>query len=115
MAEQTSAAASSNQWHALPFHRRVDEALGNDTLQKALGHATSRFVANRAVALSSLADVETLRDQARAIRAGALARLDDLLERLADGVEARGGRVCWAPDAAAARQYIVDLARARGL
>jgi L-lactate dehydrogenase complex protein LldF len=99
----------------LPFYRRVDEALRDRTLQTALGRATSRFVANRAAALATLIDGERLRDQARAVRAKALSRLDELLARLADRVEARGGHVCWAPDGAAACRYIVDLARARGV
>jgi L-lactate dehydrogenase complex protein LldF len=99
---------------ALPFYRRVDAALHDEALQTALGRATSRFVGNRASALATLTDAEGLRDQARAVRAKALSRLDELLERLAAGIEARGGHVFWAADGEAARQYIADLARARG-
>lgn len=98
----------------LPFYERVQSALGDQTLQTALGRATTRFVANRADALAQLSDADGLRDQARAIRAEALSRLDELLERLASQVEARGGHVCWAEDGAAACRYISDLARARG-
>src|SRR4051794_6451123 len=98
---------------ALPFYRRVDAALHDATLQTALGRATSRFVASRAAAFDALADGEKLRDQARAVRAKALSRLDELLERLADRVEAHGGHVCWAPDGEAACRYITELARAR--
>ena len=75
----------------LPFYDRVESALHNQTLQTALGSATTRFVANRANALAALIDADGLRDQARAIRAKALSRLDELLEQLADQVEARGG------------------------
>jgi L-lactate dehydrogenase complex protein LldF len=99
---------------ALPFYRRVDDALHDPALHTALARATSRFVASRSAAFSALTDGETLRDQARAIRAKALSRLDELLERLAEQVEARGGHVCWAADGEAARRYIADLARARG-
>lgn len=99
----------------IPFYDRVEEALHDQTLQTALGRATTRFVANRASALAALIDPEGLRDQARAVRAKALARLDELLARLADNVEAHGGRVCWATDGEAARRYIVDLARSRGV
>ena len=99
----------------LPFFDRVQSALHDQTLQTALGRATTRFVANRADALDQLIDADGLRDQARAIRAKALARLDELLEQLADQVEARGGHVCWAEDGAAACRYITDLARARGV
>jgi L-lactate dehydrogenase complex protein LldF len=99
----------------LSFYNRVEDALHDQTLQIALERATTRFVANRAGALSALNDPDALRDQARAIRARALARLDELLLRLADNVEARGGHVCWAADGEAARRYIVDLARSRGV
>src|SRR3954452_5965620 len=99
----------------LPFYDRVESALHNQTLQTALGRATTRFVVNRANALEQLSDADGLRDQARAIRAKALARLDELLERLADQVAARGGQVCWAEDGAAACRYIADLAHARGV
>jgi L-lactate dehydrogenase complex protein LldF len=100
--------------HAASFHRRIDQALQDHALQTALGRATSRFTASRTSAMGALADGERLRDQARAIRAGALSRLDELLARLADRVEAHGGHVCWAPDAETARRYVSGVARARG-
>ncbi len=99
----------------LSFYDRVEDAIHNQTLQTALGRATTRFIANRDGALAALADADALRDQARAVRAKALARLDSLLLRLADKVEARGGHVCWAADGEMARRYIVDLAQARGV
>jgi L-lactate dehydrogenase complex protein LldF len=99
----------------LPFYDRVEAALHDQTLQTALGRATTRFVANRANALDALTDADGLRDQARAIRAKALARMDELLERLAGQVEARGGHVCWAEDGAAACRYITSLAHDRGV
>jgi L-lactate dehydrogenase complex protein LldF len=99
----------------LPFYERVDDALQDQALQTALGRATTRFVANRAGALQALADADRLRDQARAVRAKALAHLDELLVQLAENVERRGGHVCWAGDGEAARRYIVELAHARGV
>jgi L-lactate dehydrogenase complex protein LldF len=99
----------------LPFYDRVQGALRDQPLQTALGRTTNRFIANRAGALGALSDADGLRDQARAVRAKALARLDELLTRLAENVERRGGQVCWAEDGAAARGYIVDLAKARSV
>ncbi len=99
----------------LPFYERVDRAVHDQTLQTALGRTANHFVGARSAALAALADPDALRDQARAIRAGALARLDTLLEQLADTVAARGGQVCWAEDGAAACRYITDLARDRGV
>ncbi|NJK80377.1 MAG: iron-sulfur cluster-binding protein [Chloroflexaceae bacterium] len=95
----------------LPFYDRVEDALQNSTLQHALERNMPRFVALRAQALDKLIDEAALRDQARAIRAKSLARLDELLTRLADTVEARGGHVCWATDGKAAGQYIAELAQ----
>ncbi|HEY3229897.1 MAG TPA: LutB/LldF family L-lactate oxidation iron-sulfur protein [Roseiflexaceae bacterium] len=99
----------------LSFYDRVEDAIHDQALQTALGRATTRFIANRDGALAALADADALRDQARAVRAKALARLDSLLLRLADKVEARGGHVCWAADGEMARRYILDLAHARGV
>ena len=97
------------------FYDRVEDALRDSSLQTALDRATTRFVANRANALAQLTDFEDLRARARATRAGALARLDDLLVRLAENVERRGGHVCWAEDGQQARDYITSLARDRGV
>ncbi|MCG8347789.1 MAG: LutB/LldF family L-lactate oxidation iron-sulfur protein [Chloroflexales bacterium] len=99
----------------LPFYDRVDVALHDTSLQTALSRATYRFVNSRIGALGALAEPDDLRDQARAIRAHALAHLDALLVQLAENVEARGGHVCWAQDGAAARRYIADLAKSRAV
>jgi L-lactate dehydrogenase complex protein LldF len=100
---------------AIPFYDHVDSALHDDLLKTALDRATTRFIGNRAGAIGALSDEAALRDQARALRAHALAQLDQLLVRLADKVEARGGHVCWASDGAEACRYIADLARDRGV
>jgi L-lactate dehydrogenase complex protein LldF len=99
----------------ISFHDRIESALHDESLQTALGRATGRFIGNRAGAIGALSDPDSLRDQARAIRAGALANLDELLVRLAQNVEARGGTVCWASDGEEARRYIAELAKARGV
>lgn len=99
----------------ISFYDRVDGALHDASLKTALARATERFIGNRAGAIDSLSDADALRDTARAIRAGALARLDELLSQLAANVEARGGSVCWASDGAEARRYITELAQARGV
>jgi L-lactate dehydrogenase complex protein LldF len=97
------------------FSERVQQAQHDARLQGALQYATTRFVTNRLNAYAALSDGEALRDQARAIRAKSLARLDELLEQLTECVEARGGHVCWAADGAAACRYILGLAQARGV
>jgi L-lactate dehydrogenase complex protein LldF len=99
----------------IAFYDRVDDALHDGSLQTALGRATTRFISNRANALAQVSDFSDLRQRARAIRASALSRLDEMLTTLADNVERRGGQVCWAEDGEQARRYILELAQARGV
>ena len=54
---------------------------------------------------------EEWRHQARKIKAEAICRLEELLSRLAREVQAWGGQVLWAKDAAQARELILGLAR----
>ncbi|NNJ10351.1 iron-sulfur cluster-binding protein [Chloroflexales bacterium ZM16-3] len=100
---------------SISFYERVDGALHDASLKTALSRATERFIGNRAGAIGALSDEAALRDTARAIRAGALSRLDELLAQLATNVESRGGTVCWASDGEEARTYIAELAKARGV
>ncbi|NTV64874.1 MAG: (Fe-S)-binding protein, partial [Oscillochloris sp.] len=74
----------------ISFYDRVADALRDTSLKTALARATDRFIGNRAGALAALSDADGLRDSARAIRAGALAHLDELLVQLATKVESRG-------------------------
>jgi L-lactate dehydrogenase complex protein LldF len=99
----------------LPFYERVDSALHDTTLQTALNRATGKFVHARSDALGAMIDADDVRNRARAIRANALSRLDELLERMADQVERHGGHVCWASDGEEASNYIVNLARERNV
>ncbi|NTW04209.1 MAG: lactate utilization protein, partial [Oscillochloris sp.] len=99
----------------ISFYERVDGAIHDASLKTALTRATGRFIGNRAEALSALSDADALRDTARAIRAGTLAHLDELLVQLAKNVEARGGTVCWASNGEEARRYITELAKARNV
>jgi L-lactate dehydrogenase complex protein LldF len=54
---------------------------------------------------------EALREAARSIRADIMQRLPEVLGRLADNVEARGGHVFWAADAAEADDYVASVAK----
>src|SRR5262249_12958403 len=83
----------------------------NETLQIALDRNAERRIAGRNQVFANLPDAEMVRDRGRAIRIEALAHLDRYLEQFAANVEARGGRVHWAADAAEARDIILRLAR----
>jgi L-lactate dehydrogenase complex protein LldF len=73
------------------------------------------FQLKRAAAFASFPiDFEPLREQGRAIRDGALSRLGELLVRFEAKVQASGGHVHWARDAAEARDIVTRILRARG-
>jgi L-lactate dehydrogenase complex protein LldF len=98
------------------FVENYRRALENSQLQRALSFATSRFALARQRAISSLGrDWDDLRERARQIKEHTLANLDHYLEQFASNVERHGGKVFWARDAAEANDYIVELARRRGL
>jgi L-lactate dehydrogenase complex protein LldF len=73
--------------------------------------ACHRALAARDRQLQEYPHWEVWRRRAREIKAETVSRLDELLERLARKVEAWGGQVLWARDAAEARELILGLAR----
>ncbi|WP_433628171.1 LUD domain-containing protein [Halomicrococcus sp. NG-SE-24] len=76
----------------------------------AVGENTRGFNQGRYEAVARLDDYEELKDEARAIKEDAIERLPDLVEQLRETVEANGGTVYLADDAADANRYIADLA-----
>jgi L-lactate dehydrogenase complex protein LldF len=80
-------------------------------LPSAIRAATHRALAARDLLLKDYPHWEEWRSQARAVKAGALARLDGLLQELARSVQAWGGQVLWARDAAHARRLILEVAQ----
>ncbi len=97
------------------FKDRVRAALASAQLRVALQRVTLRFSAYRAGALALLLDSERVRDRARDIRARTLASLPDYLSQFASAVEAAGGKVHWAADAASACGIVRDIARSNGV
>ncbi|MEE9280151.1 MAG: LutB/LldF family L-lactate oxidation iron-sulfur protein [Myxococcota bacterium] len=96
------------------FAANAREALADGELQRALGGATQRLSLARHDAFADFPEGEALRTRAREIKRRTLDRLDGYLEELATSVEARGGTVHWASDAAEAREIVLGLARERG-
>ncbi len=97
-----------------PFHARVSKAFENAERVAAVRRATVRFYDQRLTALRSLPDAEATRDLARAIRAHTIANLDKYLTQFEAAVQALGGQVHWARDAAEARQIVLDIAQKTG-
>src|SRR5262245_43367988 len=96
------------------FEANAREALGDATLRGALRRATDLFAERRAAAIGGVPDWEALREQARAIKAETLARLDVHLASFAERAEAAGARVHWARDAAEACAHVAAIARSVG-
>jgi L-lactate dehydrogenase complex protein LldF len=97
-----------------PFPEAAREELANAQLRANLRQATDTIQAKRARVVAELPDWEELRDAGSAIKANVLARLDEYLVQFAAAVEAAGGQVHWATDAAAANAVVVDVARRHG-
>ncbi|MFO1060206.1 MAG: hypothetical protein U1E53_24950, partial [Dongiaceae bacterium] len=62
------------------FKENVHQALGDASLQKALGHVRVNFIKKRADAAARLPEFEALRDKARDIKNHTLANIDFYLE-----------------------------------
>ncbi|MFO7693405.1 MAG: LutB/LldF family L-lactate oxidation iron-sulfur protein [Vicinamibacterales bacterium] len=100
---------------ALAFHRRIDAALADAALRRAVAMTAGRLAAGRDAAFDALDDAEASRDEARRARAAAIARLDVYLDQFARAAAARGCSVHWAETAADARRIITGIARDRGV
>jgi L-lactate dehydrogenase complex protein LldF len=98
---------------SFPEAARVE--LANTQLRTNLRHATETIRAKRARVVSELPDWEELREAGRRIKQDVLANLDRYLTEFEDAVEAAGGRVHWARDAAEANQIVLEVARAHGV
>ena len=105
-------ADSANEWPGFPAAARA--ALADGGLRANLRNATQTIRAKRAGAVSELSDWEELREAARLIKAGVLARLNSYLVQFEAAVTAAGGQVHWAADAAQANAVVADIARAHG-
>jgi L-lactate dehydrogenase complex protein LldF len=97
-----------------PFPVAARRALADSQLRRNLGKATATIRAKRAAAVAELPDWEQLREAGRVVKAETMRHLDRHLLRLEAEVQARGGTVHWARDAAEANDLITGLVRATG-
>ncbi len=75
----------------------------------AVAENTQGFNAGRYTSVEQLDDYEDLKARARTIKEDAIERLPELVDRVREQVEDRGGAVYVADDAADANQYIVEV------
>jgi L-lactate dehydrogenase complex protein LldF len=97
---------------SFPDAARVE--LRNAQLRANLRNATDTIRDKRARVVEELPDWEELREAGRAIKADVLARLDEYLLQFEAAVEAAGGTVHWARDAAEANAVVAQVAKAHG-
>jgi L-lactate dehydrogenase complex protein LldF len=96
------------------FPREARKALQDSQLRRNLHQATSTIRDKRLRVVAELDDWEELRSAGQAIKARAMATLPEQLERLEGSVQAAGGQVHWARDAAEARALVAGLVRGHG-
>jgi len=80
-----------------------------DTEGKTVGETTRGFNEGAEEAISHISNYEDLREQTRAIKEEAIADLPNLIDRVTEAVEANGGSVYLARDAADANAHIASL------
>ena len=80
-----------------------------ETEGEAVATNTRGFNAGRYESVAKLEDYEELKDRAREIKEDAIERLPELIDEVTEAVEANGGTVYIAQDAADANRYIAEV------
>ncbi len=91
------------------FHARIDEALHNDQLRRNFRSALGGIIARRAEQFPDDDQLQALREQARKVRANALVKQPELLERLEARLTDNGIQVHWAENAEQANRIIYQI------
>lgn len=97
-----------------PLRRSIGAALGQERARANIRRAMDGLVAKRRQAFPDPEELEGLRDQGCAIRAHAVARLPELLERLEASCTRNGMRVHWAETGETANEIVLDILRRSG-
>ena len=98
---------------SVTFLSRAEALIGTREAE-AVENGVRSFLALRERVVDEFPIMGAMRSRARAIRLHSLSHLDRLLSHFADQLEAAGGRVHWADDAAEARQIAADILERTG-
>ncbi|MHB8797275.1 MAG: L-lactate dehydrogenase (quinone) large subunit LdhH [Thermoanaerobaculia bacterium] len=98
----------------LTFRKEIGEALGNPNLAGALGRFYEAYPVSRAKAYQGV-DFEAVRTRIAEVKGGAAGRLPELVARFTKEAEARGAKVVLLRSPEEVRNYIVGLAREKGV
>ena len=96
------------------FGERAEKELANAVQRSNLRHATDSIGSRRARAVAETPDWEALRDAAGAIKAHALAGLDDYLVEFEAAATAAGATVHWARTGVEAADIVTQVCEAHG-
>ncbi len=97
------------------FKEGAKAALASPQIQRNLAQFTVRFNAARETLASATDNWEAMRTRAKEIKQHTLENLDYYLEMLEGNVIRLGGHVFFAKDTAEANQYVLKLARDKGV
>ncbi len=95
----------------------IQQALGDSRLQLALYTGTGRTIDHRAkmVSADALPEYQALRNEANALKKHTIDNLDYYLEQLESNVVAHGGHVVYCRTGQDAADFVLDLAKRRGV
>jgi len=96
------------------FSRRIDEALHNDQLRRNFRVAMGGVMERRAQQFPDDAQLQALREQARAVRANSLVKQPELLEQLERRLTENGIQVHWAENPEQANAIIHEILQDAG-
>ena len=97
------------------FKTLAADTLADADIQKHLKTLYSGFNQGRLEQAAATPNWEELRDRARQIKAHTIENLDHYLNMAAENIEKAGGTVYFAKDSEAATNYVLDLARQKGV
>jgi len=97
------------------FRERAAATMADERLQTALENVYDGFYKNRLSAAAATDNWEELRTRGKAIKDHTITNLDYYLDMLATNVERNGGHVFFARDSGEANQYVLSLAKSRGV
>jgi iron-sulfur cluster protein len=96
------------------FRKKIDKALHSKTLTGALGRFSEAYRVSRTLAYEGI-DFEALREKIAEIKSSAASHFDELAEQFKEQAEAKGAKVFRTSSSEAVKEYILNLARERGV
>jgi L-lactate dehydrogenase complex protein LldF len=99
------------------FDKKIHQTLADANLQLAIYTATGRLKDKRteSVAEALMPEYQELRTQANALKKHAIENLDYYLEEFERNVEAHGGKVIYCKDGTEVSDFVLGLAKERGV